>query len=178
MSFLRSSFALAALCVATVPASAEPTKLTQQNQCSTTGLCTSFTDTTALPVTVRSFTLNLPAPGRVQWTFTGSAQCFNDSADSTFASGVMDINTEITTSPAATPSVANPSGNRYAFRLPPTSSSGANYSQGVNFSSTRTVSYTSGGLKTVYFRIGKNRIDAGSACNVLTGAFSTVYAPN
>lgn len=178
MSFLRSSFALATLCLAAVPASAEPTQLLQQNQCSSTGVCAILTSTTTFPVTVRAFTVNLPAAGRVQWTFTGSAQCYNDSTNSTFASGVTDINTEITTAPAATPSVANPSGNRFAFRLPPNSSSGANYSQGVNFSATRTVSYTSGGLKTAYFRIGKNRIDAGSGCNVLTGAFSTVYAPN
>ncbi len=178
MSMLRASIAFAALVAASLPAAAEPTQLLQQTQCSTTGVCTSFSSATAFPITARAFSIFVPAAGRVQWTFTGSAQCENTSNLSSFGAGVIDVNTEIMTNAVAAPSVANPSANRFAFRLPPATAAGVTYSMPLNFSATRTLAYSSGGLKTVFFRVGRNRVDLGARCNILTGAFSAVYAPN
>jgi hypothetical protein len=118
-----------------------------------------------LPRTLRSFTFNAPGPGRAHVTFNGSVVCSN-APNASFA--IIDVITQITTAPNATAVINGLGGLRFAQTMFGT---GSGVSNTFNISSSPGVSYTSGGPKTVYFRITNRRLDATITCSFYNMTF-------
>lgn len=138
------------------------------------GRCMGFDGATNPMPAIRSFEFSLPAPGNALVRFDGTLQCWVDSP--TANQDVIDLATQIVTSADAVPSYPGPGGARFAMRLNH-NNQGFGPSAAINLASSRLIKYTTAGAATVYFKIVQLRMDAGTACNVLSGAFSVITVP-
>jgi len=153
---------------------AGPTLLFAQPPCShASGFCLKFRDSDPLSV-VRSYGFTLPAAGRAQVIFDGTMQCENQAFSMGTNFGVVDLISQIVPTTTEAVSHTGSSGGRVALRL----ESGGSFSTSLNLHSMRTIAYTSGGPKTVYFRLARLRMDAGTVCYVHSAAFSVTFVPN
>ncbi len=164
------------LTTAVWPARAEPTKAFAQPPCVTTSLCARFDVQTTFPLTLRTFAVSIPGPGRILWSFDGSAQCLNTNTSGPFGFGVANFTAAIVADPKVSPTLAEPSANQFFLRLPPFNQ--VAFPQAVNLHTSRLISYARSGQKTVYLNVQSNRLDALVTCNVFTGAFTAVFMPN
>lgn len=131
--------------------------------------CISFSGSDTLPVTARTFSFNLPAPGRVQISFHGILRC-TESED--FAGG-LSLSSQIVTPSESVPAFSGGGGLIHVWAFP---SSGAGSDASIDFSlvSTRSINYPTGGTKVIYFRIGGTQSQF-TTCVVWSGAFTVVY---
>src|SRR3954467_3715147 len=113
---------------------------------------------------VRDFTFKAPSKGNAEVSFHGSLLC----ADTTAASKVVDLVTQITNSADA---AAQPDGLRQATVLAP------NTSQTLNLASTRVVAFKAAGSQTFHLDVRPLRIDAGADCSLYNAAFTVVFVP-
>lgn len=150
----------------------------QQPPCTyTNGVCAQFSSTLPASFLVRGYSFNLPGPGRIQVSFDGSMNCSNRNFDTSTSFGVIDLSSQILTTNAQTASYAGPSGQRIAARIVPAIAQFAtvDYSIPINLHSTRVLAYPTGGLKGVFFKFARNRIDSGVECLIFSAAFTVVY---
>jgi hypothetical protein len=137
------------------------------------GYCQTFTDETAIP-TIRSFTFNLPRASSVQATLHGTLYCGLRGSFGSEDSKVIDLVSQILTDDGAV-SVNGPGALRHVGV--PYVGFNTTQSMSFNLASTRVINYTSGGNKTLRFKISKSRMDSQTVCFVYHAAFSVVYTP-
>lgn len=137
------------------------------------GICVSFDNDDVIP-TIRSFTFNVPRPGRVQLTFHGSLYC---GSSGTPADKVIDLASQIVTGGNQVPSVSGPGGLRLATVLKDESDHAFDTSTTFSLNSVRVINYPAAGNQTVFFRIARLRMDTGTICHAYNAAFSAVITP-
>jgi hypothetical protein len=133
--------------------------------------CTFVDSSTAFPVTLRKFNFDAPGAGRAQVAFNGTMVCSN-APNASFA--VADLITQITTKADAVPTINKGGGLRHAILMFGT---GFGTSDTFNLASTSEVSYSSGGRKSVYFRITNLRLDATVTCSFFNMSFVVTHTP-
>jgi hypothetical protein len=122
----------------------------------------------------RAFNFNIPAGGVAEVTFHGTLECYSSTDARTF----LDFVTQILTAANQTPSERGPGGLRHRASLERVGAGATIYPTiTFNLSSTRTISYARGGIKSVFFKIRKMGMDAGNACYVFNATFSVSFAP-
>ncbi len=157
----------------TVPANA--VNAVSQGPCTYTGgACLVFNGTTAPIPVIRTFAFNMPTAGRAVVQFDGTMQCVVNSITSN--QDVIDLASQIVTSPAAVPVYTGAGGNRHAMR-PHHKGSGNGPSAAVNLAASRLIVYGSGGVKQVHFKITQLRMDPGTSCSVLAAVFTVITFP-
>jgi hypothetical protein len=140
--------------------------ITQSPCVTSAGFCKAFNSKDPIPI-IRSIVFNLPSAADVVVTFHGSLYCVND----TGAGGqVIDLVSQITTG-GGSADVNGPGGLRHAAVLAGTTS------DSFNLTSTRVISYPSGGSKTIHFKIARLRMDYETACYVYNAAFTVLITP-
>ncbi len=138
------------------------------------GICQAFQFDTAIPV-ITSYAFKMPAAGTAMVSFDGTMQCTVNST--VLNTDVVDLGSQIVTSAAATADYMGPGGNRYAMRLHFGNLGSSGPSATMNLAATRTIKYTTGGTKEVFYKFLKNRMDSGSGCTVYAMTFSVLIAP-
>jgi hypothetical protein len=172
MQALFRSIALAVFGFTLFCAAASAATVFFQGGCASgNNICTSVTSSTTFPRTLRSFTFNAPRAGRAHVTLNGSMVCSN-AQNASFA--VADLITQINTLASATPTINGGGGLRHAIVMFGT---GFGTSDTFNLASSREVTYSSGGPKTLYFRIANLRLDATITCSFYNMAFTVTYTP-
>lgn len=156
-----------------MPLPANATKVLAQAPCTyTNGVCLAFqADVTPIPV-VRSYTFNMPTKGAALVNFQGTLHCGNGAN----TLKVIDIVSQIVTSPTAVPDYTKPGGSRNAIVLIAFADN-ITPSLTLNVSASRRFSYNSGGSKTVHFVMARSRMDSATDCRVFTAAFNVVITP-
>ena len=155
------------LLLLTPTAEAAP-KVFTQGPCASGGdACKTFYAHSPIP-TIRTLTFTAPRAGVALVTFNGTMSCTSGDGSYTY----VDLASQIQTGPGT----ANPNGAGGArhlvvldavYNLTPTVE--------INLASTRTINFRTGGQKTLYFRITKRRMDAGTACYVYNPVFTVLY---
>ena len=174
--FLR---VLGSLCTLALPLIAAPgsarsaAKIFTQSPCTVSGgPCKSFYFGDPIPV-IRGFSFTLPSAGTAEVTFHGSAVC--SSSEST--DRVVDLASQIVTTPTAAVNANGPGGLRHALVLKDEVEHDFSSSDTFNLASTRVITYTSGGNKAVYFKMARSRMDARTACTIYNATFSVTFIP-
>jgi hypothetical protein len=176
-SLVPSSFILA-LALAAGPAHADEVKLFQQSTCELSkGTCIVVTPSATTTGTARKFTFTAPDKGVAMVTFDGTMTCVNTQVGTFGDVGSFDFETQITTQGSLIPDYNEASGARFTGQLPPATTQ-ISPSQTVNLGSTRRISYSSGGKKTVFLRYLVNQLDTGMSCSLWSASFSVVYVSN
>jgi hypothetical protein len=128
---------------------------------------------------VRAYSFTLPARGDVQINFDGSMQCVNRSTLNDQSRGVVDLSAQIVGTSTTTAVYTGPSGQRINMRLPPAAGGfREDVSTNINLHTSRSVTYSTAGVKNVYYKFTANRLDQDVNCFILSGAFSLVYLPH
>jgi hypothetical protein len=158
--------------------SANAASVKAQGPCAyTNGLCATFGFDAVIP-TIGSYTFTVPAAGATAIiTFNGTMQC---AANGPFADefhDVIDLASQIVTTPNAIPAYTGPGGQRYAMRLHFGNPDSNTPSTTVNLATTRTIRYNSGGAKSVFYKFNRLRMDSGTRCNVFAAAFTVLITP-
>lgn len=133
-----------------------------------------FNDTSPIPV-VRSFTFNMPGAGKVVVRFDGTMQCVVNLH--TNDQDVIDLAGQIVTTAAALPNYKAAGGARYGMRINVPNADPYDSSIAVNLAASRTITYGSGGSKTVYYKLTQLRMDPATYCVVYSAAFTVMTFP-
>ncbi len=159
-----------------IPSPAMATTIKAQGPCTyIQGACTKFDFNDPVPV-VATFTFNMPAAGGAALVrFDGTMQCeVNTSAGN---ADVVDLSGQIVTLANAVADYSGPGGNRFIMRLHYGNTNSTSPSTTVNLAATRTVKYSGGGAKTVYYKFTKTRMDNETLCRVHAASFTIVITP-
>lgn len=119
---------------------------------------------------VRAFSFEIARPGTALVSFHGSINCLTDNAEIPV---VTDLVSQIVTTTSAVPDLGGASGGRHVFVLRHDRLGGQDTS---NIAAVRQVEYGSAGIKSVYFKIKRLRMDSGF-CTVRNGAFTVIASP-
>lgn len=150
--------------------------ITAQGPCLyTNGYCAEFTEFSSSVPLIRSYSFSMPGAGKAMVRFDGTMQCsVSASLDNM---DVIDLTSQIVTNAADVPDYTKPGGGRYAFRINKPNAETWESSVPVNLASSRTLVFTSGGTKTVHFKLVRNRMDPYTRCRVFTAAFTVITLP-
>jgi hypothetical protein len=153
-------------------APAEAASAIQSTNCPN-ALCASFSSTTTIP-TIKAYQFSMPGAGTALVTFNGTLYC---AASGSAGDRVIDLVSGISSSETAAISLSNTGSLRNAHVLKDEVDHTFDPSTSFNLQSTKLLTYSSGGSKTVYFRIVRSRQDAGVSCFVYGGSFTIVRHP-
>ena len=132
-----------------------------------TGFCTTISAGATATVTVRSLTFSLPSAKTVSVQFNGSMLCTNNA----LKDAVVDLASQIRTD--TNKADANGSGGqRYSMVLKDSPDHIFNTTFTLNMASTRVISFSSGGSKTVRLMLTPGRMDPDTSCGVLNATLS------
>jgi hypothetical protein len=172
--FIRGSLGALAIAMAVfaVEGPVRAVSIIAQPPCVTIGaICLQFFDASgAIPV-IRSFTFKMAVPGDALVNFQGTVHCENLGGSVV----LVDLAGQIVQSATAVPVYTRPGGIRSAVVLPVATT--LTFSQTMNYSVSRKISYGSAGNKAVFFNIARLRMDASSVCRVFTAAFNVITVP-
>jgi hypothetical protein len=121
---------------------------------------------------VRTYSFTAPSAGKAEVTLHGTLYC---SAGGGIAA-VVDLTSQIVTHSTDVPQVNGAGGLRQAMVFPAGPGS-QNLSMTFNLASTRALTYSTGGKKTVYFKIARARMDPTTACFIYNAAFTVAFIP-
>jgi hypothetical protein len=164
----RLVFALGLACL--YIASADAASFRTQAACPPVGgdACVSFGTGTALPITVRSFTFNVPNNTLAAVSFEGSMRC----AEVASAQTVVELTSQIVGAATTVPNFNGLSGLRHSAVL---AALGTTVS--FNLASSRMILYVTGGNKTVHFRIGGEPLGDFISCTIHNAQFNVILLP-
>ena len=123
--------------------------------------CQRFDYNDPIPI-IRSYSFSVPVAGNAEGTFHGSLTCSHNST----TLKTVQLTTQITTV-NINPRYFGPGGMLYSARFIGTDT--------FNLASTRVISYSTAGTKTVYFKIARVSMNSGLTCSVYTANFSVVF---
>lgn len=120
---------------------------------------------------LRSFKVKIPGPGKLQVTFNGSLACVNETA----AEAVVDLNSQIVTKSKSGVNATGAGGLRLAVVVQPKDATGYDSAEAFSLVSKRVISVGGAGTKTIYMKVHRSRMDAGTHCYSYNHAFSVLF---
>lgn len=155
------------------PAFAAATIVSQAPCATSAGYCLLLLPSTDPIPIVRGIRLNAPSAGNASVSFHGSLYCANTPGDGN--SRVVDVVSQIVDRKTRVPDVNGPGGLRHAIVL--FGMNGKGTSDSFSLASTRNFAIPAAGSYAYYFKIQKQRMDAGTECFVYNATFTVLFIP-